>query len=198
MRDFSKDVYCNRLDELTSGVMLLGKSQDAARQISTAFEAGSVRKCYVALSERKPKKKQGSVKGDMTKARRGSWKLLRTLTDPAVTHFTSLGIQNRRPGLRMYVCRPVTGRTHQIRVAMKSLGSPVLGDIRYADVTKAQKEDRMYLHAASISFILNDQPVQIICRPDSGIEFLSPSFQSAWEQQLPIIMSGSSRAVSTA
>ena len=178
--------------------MLLGKSQDAARQISTAFEAGSVRKCYVALSERKPKKKQGSVKGDMTKARRGSWKLLRTLTDPAVTHFTSLGIQNRRPGLRMYVCRPVTGRTHQIRVAMKSLGSPVLGDIRYADVTKAQKEDRMYLHAASISFILNDQPVQIICRPDSGIEFLSPSFQSAWEQQLPIIMSGSSRAVSTA
>ena len=194
---FSETVYCTRLDELTSGVMLLGKTQEAARQISTAVEAGSVHKCYVALSDRKPKRKQGSIKGDMTKARRGSWKLLRTLTDPAVTHFTSVGIQNRRPGLRMYVCRPVTGRTHQIRVALKSLGSPVLGDVRYADSTKAQQEDRMYLHAASISFELNDQPVQIICPPDCGTEFLSPAFQAVWDQHLPFIMSGSSVADSS-
>lgn len=180
-------MWCIRLDEVTSGIMLLGRNADAATQISTAFEAGKVKKCYIALSDRKPSKKQGIIKGDMTKARRGSWKLLRTLTNPAVTHVTSFGIQNSRPGLRLFVVKPVTGRTHQIRVAMKSLGSPILGDVRYADAIAAQKEDRTYLHAASIRFSLHDQSFHILCCPDAGAEFTSAAFQSAWQQHLPLI-----------
>lgn len=178
---------CIRLDEVTSGIMLLGRNADAAKQISTAFEASRVHKCYVALSARKPKKKQGTIKGDMEKARRGNWKLLHTTTNPAITRFVSFGIQNSRPGMRLYIVKPLTGRTHQIRVAMKSLGSPILGDVRYADTLTAQQEDRTYLHAASIHFTLNDEPMHITCCPDNGTEFMNPAFQSAWDQHLALI-----------
>ena len=137
----------------------------------------------MALSDRKPNKKQGTIRGDMAKARRGSWKLLRTRHDPAVTKFTSVAVVGDcRPGLRLYIVRPLTGRTHQIRVAMKSNGVPVLGDIRYADKAAAEKEDRTYLHAAAISFDLYGQCLQLVCPPTVGSEFLTPSFQSVWQQ----------------
>lgn len=167
--------------------MLLGRTADAAKQISTAFEASRVRKCYIALSDRKPSKKQGIIKGDMVKARRGDWKLLRSLDNPAITQFLSFGIQNSRPGMRMYIVKPVTGKTHQIRVAMKSLGSPILGDKRYANMLMAQEEDRAYLHAAAICFPLNGEQVRILCPPSAGREFMSAAFRAAWTEHLPLI-----------
>ena len=171
---------------MTSGILLLGKTRLAAQRISLAFAESRVHKCYVALSDRKPNKKQGTIRGDMAKARRGSWKLLRTTHDPAVTKFTSVAVVgDRRPGLRLYIARPLTGRTHQIRVAMKSNGVPILGDVRYADKAVAEKEDRTYLHAAAISFVLNGQLLQIVCPPTVGLEFLTPSFQSVWQQHSP-------------
>lgn len=157
-----------------------------------AFRRKQVAKYYVALSDRKPSKKMGSVVGDMQKGRRGSWMLARTRRNPAVTRFTSAAVvgameeeagsagaadpqqhegglqqahmeqeveqeqegvevgqqdgeraqrgeqqqeqqqqaqqQQRRPALRAFLLKPETGRTHQLRVAMKSLGAPVLGD----------------------------------------------------------------------
>lgn len=170
--------------------MLLGRNADAAKQISTAFEASKVRKCYIALSDRKPRKKAGTIKGDMAKARRGDWKLLRTMSNPAITKFVSYGVQNSRPGLRLYILTPVTGQTHQIRVALKSLGSPILGDVRYADATTARKEERTYLHAASINFQLNDEPIRVLCPPDVGSEFMSEAFKSLWTRYLPLIERG--------
>lgn len=53
--------------------------------------------------------------------------LARTTDDPAVTRFTSAAVPGR-PGVRAFLLKPETGRTHQLRVAMKSLGAPVLGD----------------------------------------------------------------------
>ena len=178
-------LYC-RLDEVTSGILLLGKTRPAAQRISIAFAESRVHKCYVALSDRKPNKKQGTITGDMAKARRGSWKLLRTTHDPAVTKFTSVAVVgDRRPGLRMYIARPLTGKTHQIRVAMKSNGVPILGDVRYADKAASEKEDRTYLHAAAISFDLDGQFLQIVCPPTVGSEFLTQPFQSVWQQHSP-------------
>lgn len=53
--------------------------------------------------------------------------LARTAQDPAVTRFTSAAVPGR-PGIRAFLVKPESGRTHQLRVALKSLGSPVLGD----------------------------------------------------------------------
>ena len=52
------------------------------------------------------------------------------------------------------VLRPLTGRTHQLRVACKSLGAPILGDAAYAGKDDARKEDRAYLHAAAVRVAL--------------------------------------------
>ncbi len=63
---------------------------------------------------------------------------------------------------------------------MKSNGVPILGDARYADKAAAENEERTYLHAAAIRFELNGQ-----CPPTVGSEFLTPSFQSVWQQHSP-------------
>lgn len=107
---------------------MLATSREAAGELVSAFRKRQVHKYYVALSDRKPSKKMGSVVGDMEKGRRGAWLLARTHADPAVTRFTSVGVPGGRPGLRAFLLKPETGRTHQLRVALKSLGAPVLGD----------------------------------------------------------------------
>ncbi len=87
--------------------------------------------------------------------------LLRTLGNPAVTRFDSVPLPGRRPGLRAYLLKPGTGRTHQLRVAMKSLGAPVLGDERYAAKAAASREERCYLHCAALRFLFDGKPVQV-------------------------------------
>jgi tRNA pseudouridine32 synthase/23S rRNA pseudouridine746 synthase len=62
--------------------------------------------------------------------------LARSTQNPAVTRFASAAVPGRRPGLRAYLLKPETGRTHQLRVAMKSLGAPILGD----EVGRAERD----------------------------------------------------------
>ena len=112
--------------------MLVAKSAEASRSLSSAFRERRVTKYYVAISEKKPKKKMGRVRGDMVRSRRGQWMLTRQLSNPASTYFLSEPLDARPAPRHAFLIKPLTGRTHQIRVALKSLGSPVLGDPRYA------------------------------------------------------------------
>jgi len=130
----------HRLDKITSGLLLVARQQEAARQLSMAFEARHIDKYYLAIGCGKPQKKQGWIIGDMQRARGGSWKLSRSKNNPAITYFISQSIGN---GRRLFLLKPFTGKTHQLRVAMKALGSPILGDARY----KGEAADRGYLHA---------------------------------------------------
>lgn len=75
------------------------------------------------------------------RGRRGSWMLARTSSDPAITRFASTAVPGGRPGLRAFLLKPETGRTHQLRVALKSLGAPVLGDARYAQASQQAVHD---------------------------------------------------------
>ena len=135
----------HRLDKPTSGVLLLALNADAASELAQAFANRQVKKNYLALSDRKPSKKQGWIKGDMVRSRQGAWKLTRSMENPAQTRFSS---HSSEPGRRLFVLRPLTGKTHQLRVAMKSLGSPILGDTLYGGTPA----DHLYLHAWCLSF----------------------------------------------
>ena len=66
------------------------------------------------------------------------------------------------PNLRLFILYPKTGKTHQIRVAMKSLGSPILGDELYG----GEVADRTYLHAYQLSFDYFGEAVQISTSPE--------------------------------
>ncbi|MCG6343875.1 TIGR01621 family pseudouridine synthase [Vibrio fluvialis] len=149
----------HRLDKMTSGILLLARNAQAASELSKAFAERQVEKFYLALGSKKPKKKQGLINGDMERSRRASWKLLTSQTNPAVTQFFSLAAE---PGERLFLCKPYTGKTHQIRVALKSIGSGIVGDPIY---NAGSQTDRGYLHAFALRFPYAGETYQWVCDP---------------------------------
>lgn len=173
----------HRLDKITSGLLVMAKTADANYALTEQFRLRQVEKYYLAISNKKPKKKEGLIKGDMTPARRGAWKLLASQQNPAVTQFFNKGIGD---GKRLFMVKPHTGKTHQIRVALKSLGAPILGDDLYGDSTT---DERAYLHAYSIAFTLVGQAYRYSELPREGGEFLSEAFHAAMvEYQEPWLL----------
>ncbi|GAB1410556.1 TIGR01621 family pseudouridine synthase [Desulfovibrionales bacterium] len=154
----------HRLDKDTSGLVLVATTVQAARDLGALFQNQQVSKYYVCLSDLSPRKKQGLVQGDMVRSRCKTWKLCRSMTRPARTRFLSWSVY---AGLRLFVLRPLTGKTHQLRVAMKALGSPILGDRLYHPHTSLWP-DRLYLHAHTLRFCLYGQEWIFRCPPDTG------------------------------
>lgn len=152
----------HRLDKVTSGLLILALNKDAAAYFYRLFEQHQVHKTYWALACDKPKKKQGKIVGDMQKSRNGAWKLCHSKVNPAVTCFHSESLE---PNLRHFVLQPKTGKTHQLRVAMKSLGSPILGDELYG----GSYADRVYLHAYQLEFCYQDESICVQALPTSGL-----------------------------
>ncbi|KZN52240.1 TIGR01621 family pseudouridine synthase [Pseudoalteromonas luteoviolacea] len=155
----------HRLDKVTSGLLVLAKSSQAAAKLTELFTSREVDKYYLALISDKPKKKQGWIKGDMAKSRRGTYKLLKSQENPAITRFYSTSIE---PGLRACLLKPYSGKTHQLRVALKSLSAPILGDDSYG----GKQSDRVYLHAYYLSFNWNDERVAFSIEPEEGSKFM--------------------------
>lgn len=169
--DKAVQVYpVHRLDQMTSGLVLLALNHETAQAFQILFEQREVEKYYLAISTEKPKKKQGWIKGDMQPARRGSWKLTASKEAPAITRFMSVSIGANQ---RLFLIKPFTGKTHQIRVALKSIGAPIAGDIRYEKLEKARLESRGYLHAFALKFNLFGENYRFSCPPTSGERFLT-------------------------
>ncbi|CAM2954472.1 TIGR01621 family pseudouridine synthase [Vibrio rarus] len=172
----------HRLDKMTSGLLLLAKTQQAASELSQQFAQRKVQKFYLAIADKKPKKKQGLIKGDMAKSRRSTWKLMPSNNNPAITQFFSAAVSEGR----LFLCKPRTGKTHQIRVALKSIGSPIIGDPIYSP---SSKSDRGYLHAFSLSFDFDGKSYHYQLNPSHDITlgqlWQSESIQQqivAWQQ----------------
>lgn len=180
----------HRLDKLTSGLILCAKTKKAAKDFSILFQTRKIEKYYISISNKKPKKRQGLISGDMSKARRGSWKLLRTKDNPAKTYFFSKACKN---GLRLFLLKPITGKTHQIRVALKSIGSPVLGDTLYS-LKESKNYDRGYLHAYALRFDYMGFKYSFVDYPCEGSLFIDEGFISLlddykvpWELNWPVV-----------
>lgn len=171
----------HRLDKMTSGLLLLATHAEAAAELSQKFQQRQMEKYYLALSDSKPAKKQGLIKGDMQKARRGSWKLSKTLENPAITRFLSVSL---RPGLRLFLLRPETGKTHQLRVALKSIGAAILGDSRYHG-HQAESPDRGYLHAWYLAFDWRGERREYVSPPLVGELFQLPELEAQLELWSP-------------
>lgn len=153
----------HRLDKMTSGLLILAKSSSVAHELALLFKSQKIEKYYLAISDKKPKKKQGLIKGGMEKSRRSMWKLTAKKDNLAITQFFSYPLID---GKRLFVVKPKTGKTHQIRVALKSISSAICGDYLYAD--KSSCYDRGYLHAYQINFILSDAAFSFTCLPKTG------------------------------
>lgn len=178
----------HRLDKVTSGLILFARSPQAAARLSALFQTQQIQKFYLALSGGKVQKKQGWVKGDMAPARRGAYKLLTSQQNPAVSYFISAGFPNVPAaedkgergiadtvpaGIRLYLIKPFSGKTHQIRVALKSVSAPILGDELY----QAAAADRVYLHAYALCFEYGDTEWHFVQPPLDGQYFQAVQVQ---------------------
>jgi 23S rRNA pseudouridine955/2504/2580 synthase len=147
----------HRLDRDTSGCLLICKKSSINKKIQEQFKAKTIKKTYLMI-----------VHGECDFERRKvDLPLLRDLlsggerfvkVNPAgkesVTEFRVL---KRYPNATLLEARPLTGRTHQLRVHAKAIGHPIVGDTKYGDREldkrlKGSQKQRLYLHAASLSF----------------------------------------------
>lgn len=148
----------HRLDKDTSGLMVAAKDDVAHAGLSAQFAAHSIDRRYQALVRGQPKPAQGRIEGNIGRnpGNRKKMAVLARGGRHAVTHFETV---ERLGGLVTHVrCRLETGRTHQIRVHMASIGHPVLGDATYGRAPPAAllrltgRIPRQALHAAELGF----------------------------------------------
>lgn len=142
----------HRLDRLTSGVILVAKTDEAHRRLQEQFAGRSVEKTYLALVEGVVAADEGTVDRPIA---RDPWKPVRMTAKleegrEAITHWK---VRKRFAAYTLLEVRIGTGRTHQIRVHLGSQGHRVAGDTLYG--ARAQDSGRFFLHAWRIAF---DQP----------------------------------------
>lgn len=122
----------HRLDRETSGLVVLTKTRDAARSVSSAFAGGRVRKVYIAVVHGNPEESEFRVDGPIAKAGR-EHPVPRRVVDAAAgkTAVTVFNVVERFERFAVVEAKPATGRTHQVRVHLEHAGHPVVGDKIY-------------------------------------------------------------------
>ena len=141
----------HRLDQYTSGTMVVAKSQKAMESLVKAFASHtSVEKTYLAVCRGRPRLDSGRIENLIGRhpVDRKRMAILEKGGKRAVTNWRVVDFKN---GLSVMECRIETGRTHQIRVHMASLGCPVIGDAVYGKPALDKRLDpppaRQMLHA---------------------------------------------------
>jgi 23S rRNA pseudouridine1911/1915/1917 synthase len=140
--------YVHRLDAETSGVLLFGKTPGAVRSYGELFESRRMEKVYLAVIEGTPRQSEWVCRESIGEQSSSPKRMKIDLRHgkPAETHFKVLASAS---SLTLVEARPVTGRTHQIRVHLAHSARPVLGDSLYG---KAAKDDVMALRSIMLAY----------------------------------------------
>lgn len=155
----------HRLDKDTSGVMVAARSREAYESLLKLFKKRDVHKTYLGLVWGRLSKNEGEF----------TWAIGRH-----IKHGQRFSTRGRKPrqaqtaytvkqvfkDFSLLELRPVTGRTHQIRVHLAAAGHPIVGDNRYGHRRSKKEFPRMFLHAWKLSF-----PHPVTCKP---MEFVVP------------------------
>jgi tRNA pseudouridine32 synthase/23S rRNA pseudouridine746 synthase len=139
----------HRLDRDTSGCLVLGRHPKALRRLGDLFQRNAVEKVYWAVVEGGPAADAGEI--DLALAprspERGWWMRVDAGGQPALTRWRVLG---RGDGLAWLELRPVTGRTHQLRVHCAAMGWPIRGDAIYGTAPRFDGPG-LHLHARAVA-----------------------------------------------
>lgn len=141
----------HRLDKETSGVLVVARTDAAHRHLAEQFQSRTVSKIYLALVHGAVKAESGTIDKPIARdpVRRTRMTAKLATGRSAVTHWKVL---RRFQKHTLVEVRIGTGRTHQIRVHMASIGHPIAGDTLYGAPRSALLPHRFFLHAARLSF----------------------------------------------
>jgi tRNA pseudouridine32 synthase/23S rRNA pseudouridine746 synthase len=157
----------HRLDYDTSGLVILPLTKSALSHISKQFQARTVKKHYQALVQGKVSPDRGSIDAPLAAdaERRPLYKVCQMDGKASLTHYQTISYDDVHDLTRLAL-NPVTGRSHQLRVHLLSIGHPIIGDTLYGNAENIALSPRLCLHAASIKF----------CHPDTGqsLQFDAP------------------------
>jgi tRNA pseudouridine32 synthase/23S rRNA pseudouridine746 synthase len=159
---FPDALVVHRLDMGTSGLMLFARGIEAQRQLGLAFEKRRVHKRYVAIAEGRIAAEQGEVRALM----RLDWpRRPRQLIDPfhGKPSFTRWRVLERGADHTRVALEPVTGRSHQLRLHLQSIGHPIRGDELYGPLPL--RSPRLLLHAEHLALThpASDTAVEFHC-----------------------------------
>ena len=143
----------HRLDRETSGVIVMALDADTHRNLSRQFERREVDKLYVAVVAGLVECDEGEIALPLRKDLDPPTPGPRHIVDheqgrPALTRYRVLARDDDRTRLEL---RPLTGRSHQLRVHLEAIGHPILGDDLYAPPNVVAMADRLLLHAQTLS-----------------------------------------------
>lgn len=153
----------HRLDKDTSGIIVMAKNPEILAKLQKQFQERAVQKTYTALVLGNVEK-EGKIEADITRGEAGLQKVMDTTysfsqkTRPAVTEYKpTKHYQYKKNDLTLLEVQPKTGRMHQIRVHLKQLGFPIIGDPLYnikpsRNLSKELELTRQFLHATKIEF----------------------------------------------
>ncbi len=145
----------HRLDRDTSGVVILGKNEETQKMLRRQFQDRKAHKTYYAVVEGRPKLDEAMIDLPMSRnIKHPTTFVVDANGKPAQTYYKVVKAGEKYSLLEL---RPTTGRTHQLRVHLKYLGTPILGDRVYGSAP-ADTDMRLYLHAAKLEISIPDTP----------------------------------------
>jgi len=141
----------HRLDRPTSGIVLFAKTSKSLTRMNDLFKNKKVQKTYYAITEDMPKKDKGAIISLLKKNQKQNKSYI-TKSDDGKKSELEYELIEKLQNYFLIKVKPKTGRHHQIRVQLSSIGCKIKGDVKYG-AKRANKDKSICLHSYSISFV---------------------------------------------
>ena len=154
-----KPTIAHRLDQETSGLILVGLHGDVLRKLTAMIRNHEVKKYYFALVKGNIKKERGTINASLSRTDAAKGSKMKVGEEDGKKSVTHYAVKEHYQGYDLVKINLETGRMHQIRAHFASIGHPLLGDTRYGDFAlnrEAKKElglHRLFLHAARLEYV---------------------------------------------
>ncbi|MEL7118964.1 MAG: RluA family pseudouridine synthase [Bacteroidota bacterium] len=162
----------HRIDRPVSGVVLFARTSKGLTRMNELFKKREIKKTYLAITRERPEPIEGKLEHLIAKdTSRNLAKIYETMSNRAKAQGAKKSILEYEligevEGHYLIKVNPITGRPHQIRVQLSSLGTPILGDIKYG-FKKPNRDGSIHLHCYSMEFIhpVKKEPVKVTTEP---------------------------------